>query len=423
MKEEYLHFIFDKKLLGASFETTNGGTMSILNFGELNVNAGPDFLDCQINLDGQKWAGPIEFHVKSSDWFRHGHQHDPAYNNVIAHFVFEDDMSVNAGEYTLPTVELKGLVDLIHYQKFQAIQSSIKPIACENQIRLVKRGTIESELEKQVEKRLWSKSVEVLTLLERYNGDRDKLLRVLIGRVFGGKVNRIPFERLSEQLSNQHLRRLKNDVFSMEAFLFGQAGFFVENYKYDDYSKRLKKEFNYFQNLFNLTKSNNHGWKYSRMRPSGFPDIRIAQYASLLVRIDRMPNFVQEKFDLETFFEWASFEIPPYWRGRYRLSGTRQAKRAKNLSISFVHSILINAVVPFLYAIGLLEGRDDLCFKARSILKDLPAEKNRIIKQWHQLDQTILSAYHSQGYLALTKQGCNEKKCLLCDIGKDVMKL
>jgi hypothetical protein len=423
MKEEYLHFIFDKKMLGASFKTTRGATLSILDFGELNVNAGPDFLDCQIALDGQKWAGPIEFHVKSSDWFRHGHQDDPAYRNVIAHFVFEDDHQVISGGYALPTVELKHQIDWKHYQNFQMIQSSIQPIPCEKQIRLISKDTVEAELETQIAKRLWDKSVEVLRLLERFNGDRDKLLRVLMGRVFGGKVNQIPFERLSEQLSHQQLRRLKSDTFALEAYLFGLAGFLDGDSQNDAYTNKLKEEFNFLQKLFGLTTSNKLGWKYSRMRPSGFPDIRIAQFASLLTRLDSMPNLIQDKFDLDAFMRWASFELPTYWWSRYRLGGQLKKKQSKSLSSSFLHSILINAIVPYLFAIGLLEGRNDLRNRVSSILKALPPEKNRITKQWSALDQTIQSAYHSQGYLALLKQGCNQKKCLLCRIGKDVMKL
>lgn len=317
-------------------------------------------------------------------------------------------------------IDLNGLSKLINKQSYDffewRLQLIVTRFAKKEKGRFYKFQSIE-------ETKSWGKSVEVLELLESYKGDRDQLIRVLIGRVFGGKVNQLPFESLVEQLSNRQLRRLKNKRFAMEAYLFGQAGLLSQTREHDGYIQNLQKEYDFLQQLFDQTDPIDKGWKYSRMRPSGFPDIRIAQFASLLHHLDELPKPTHPSFTAQKFKKWAQFEISTYWQTRYRLGGAQQNKAQKQLSKGFIDLLLINAIVPYLYAIGLLEGKMEYRDKAIALLKELPPEKNRMMRQWTKLNQPIESAFHSQAYLALIKQGCNQKKCLLCNIGKEVLNL
>jgi len=418
-REDYLHFLFEKKILGSSFVSTKGKVIDIIHFGERNDNAGPDFLDCVVRIDGQKWAGPIEFHLKASDWFKHKHQHDPTYDNVIAHFVYENDSDISTRGYELPAVELSEKIDFYHYQNYIKILNSNNVIPCSKQIGFVPVALIDEEKEKQLQKRLWYKSIEVLKLLEQYNGDVSKLKRVLLVRVFGGKVNQQPFEMLAEKITNRELRRLIGKDLEMEAFLFGRSNLLVDVKNIDDRFYELKRAYEHHCRLFG-DQTIQLGWKYSRMRPSGFPDLKIAQLAKALARIQDMPSW-QEGDIRFAFQNWLSFEMDAYWTCRYRLGGEQQKRKRHELSADFIDLILINAVVPYLFSIGYAQGREDLKRKAKELLKSIPPENNKIVRQWNRLKMNSESAYDSQSFLALQKQGCNQKKCLLCRIGKEVL--
>ncbi|WP_333865143.1 DUF2851 family protein, partial [Chitinophaga sp.] len=65
--------------------TTAGEPLEIIHPGQLNRNAGPDFSAAQIRIGRLMWAGNVEVHYRSSDWQRHGHQHNPRYDRVILH--------------------------------------------------------------------------------------------------------------------------------------------------------------------------------------------------------------------------------------------------------------------------------------------------------------------------------------------------
>ncbi|MGB1102514.1 MAG: DUF2851 family protein [Crocinitomicaceae bacterium] len=419
LREDYLHFLFEKRLLGSSFTTVDGDQLDIIDFGEYYLNAGPDFLDCIVELNGQKWAGPIEFHVRASDWRRHGHQDDPAYSNVIAHFVYDFDENVQINQFQLPTVEIKDRLDNRHYEKFKGIYNNKNKIPCSLQIKSVAQEIIEREKESRLHKRLFLKSVEILRLLERYDGDLTKLKRVLLARTFGGKVNQLPFEMLVEKIENREIRRFMEDDFEMLTYLFGRSGLLESSIREDKYISMMKNTYAHQCNLFG-NKAVELGWKYSRMRPSGFPDIRLAQFSKVLSHIQTMPDW-NIHFTLESFQSWLSFELDSYWKSRYRLGGECKKKQQIQLSHGFINVLIINAVVPYMYAIGSVQGNNSLISKSLHLLRSLPAEDNSVVRQWNSIGVNIASSYDSQSFLALQKQGCNQKKCLLCGIGREVL--
>ena len=285
MKEEYLHYVFRTKQLGNSFTTTKGFKIKVVNFGYHNHSSGPDFLECKIEYENKTWAGQIEFHVNSSDWFKHNHQHDLNYNNVIAHFVYNHDQDIKSGKYILPTIELKELIDKLHYQKYESYINSKNWIACQNDIKELDEFIIYQQKERALFNRQIRKSSHIVKSIEKYNGDREKVFYQLLFKAFGTKVNQIPFELLATKFDSKIILKLNRDEFKIQAYLFGLAGFLNDNsIKNDTYFDDLKEEYKYQKQLFRLNDINIKEWKFSSVRPSNYPTVRLAQLIQVLIQ-------------------------------------------------------------------------------------------------------------------------------------------
>lgn len=422
MKEEYLHFAFKNKLLGNTFFTTSNQLLNVIDFGEHNANAGPDFLDAKINFDGQTWVGAIEFHVHSSDWFRHNHQNDPAYGNVIAHFVFNFDMELINNGAVIPSVELKSKIDPVHYQKYHKLLTTSSEILCQNSIKDIQADTLEKQKLESLKQRLWFKSIRILQDLETYQGDRNDAYYLTLARTFGGKVNQLPFEQLMAKVKSKWLAKLNYDPFRIESLFLGMAGLLPSTETDDPYLNKLVKEYDYLKNLFGITQPEPFGWKYSRMRPANFPDIRIAQLVQFLIKFPTCDVFFQPDWTLKSFYKTNQNGLNEFWNNHYRLSTKTTKKTSSKISREMFDLILINAVIPFHYAIGLLEGNEAIKMKCLTLLKSLKPEKNSKMLQWQSTGISLNSAFDSQAFLALTKQSCIQKKCLTCAIGKEILK-
>jgi hypothetical protein len=122
MQEDFLHYIWKhKKFQVNDLKTTTRGSVVINSVGQHNFNSGPDFFNAQLSIGSQLWAGNVEIHVKSSDWFLHNHEQDKAYDNVILHVVWEHDIEVFRKDNTaIPTLQLKDFTSkdiLNNYEK------------------------------------------------------------------------------------------------------------------------------------------------------------------------------------------------------------------------------------------------------------------------------------------------------------------
>lgn len=422
MKEEYLHYAFKHKLVGNTFLTTSNQLLQVIDFGEHNANAGPDFLDAKINFDDQIWVGAIEFHVNSSDWFRHNHQNDPAYGNVIAHFVYTFDMELINNGSVVPTVELKSKIDPAHYKKYQQLIHTRTEILCQNSITEVSHEKLEEQKLHSLNQRLWFKSIRILQDLETYHGDRSDAYYLALARAFGGKVNQLPFEQLMSKINTKWLAKLNYDPFRIEALFFGMAGLLPSNVLEDDYLNSLVQEFDYLKKLFGITQPPILGWKYSRMRPANFPDIRIAQLVQFIIKFPNSDLFFKRDWSLKSFYKGELSGLNEFWNHHYRLSTKTSKKISPKISKEMYDLILINAIIPFHYAIGLFEGNEEIKTACLKFLKTLKPEKNTKMSQWQSTGVSLSSAYDTQAFLALLKQACIQKKCLTCAIGKEILK-
>jgi hypothetical protein len=420
MKEEYLHYIFDKRLLGKDFFTTDNKSLQIIDFGRLNGNAGPDFLDAKIQLDGQLWAGPIEFHVKASDWCRHQHQLDPAYGSVIAHFVYEADEIVTVGNFAIPTVELKLLIDLDHYRQYKSMVANKSELLCSSYLRDIQPELVERQKSQSLKDRLLQKSILFEREIEQLNGDYFGAYILLLARCFGGQVNQLPFEELARKIKRNWLAKLNYHPLKTEALFLGLSGFLADNLEDDPYIENLRSEFYFQRNLFGLSDHVVQGWKYSRMRPTNFPDRRIVQFARAVNYIASVGTFSGVFFN-QALFKSEGMCLSEYWAHHYRIGNRTERKIATTISKDMIQLIQINVEIMNDFTMALLQRDEDQQSTAINRLKTIPAESNHIIKSWREAGLTLKSAYDSQALLALKKQMCIRKKCLFCAIGKSIL--
>ncbi len=420
MKEEYLHYIFDKRLLGKDFCTTDNKSLQIIDFGRLNVNAGPDFLDAKIQLDGQLWAGPIEFHVKSSDWYRHQHQLDPAYGSVIAHFVYEADVIVMVGNFAIPTIELKPHIDQDRYRQYKSLLANKSDLLCRSYLSDIHPEIVERQKLHSLKDRLLKKSILFEREIEQLNGDYFGAYILLLARCFGGQVNQLPFEELALKIKRNWLAKLNYHPQKTEALFLGLSGFLMDNLEDDPYIENLRSEFFFQKNLFGLSDHVVEGWKYSRMRPTNFPDRRIVQFARVVNYIASVGTFSGVFFN-QTLSQSEAMQLSEYWANHYRIGNRTKKKIATSISKDMIQLIQINVDVMNDFTMAWLQRDEDQQSSAINKLKTISAEANHIIKSWKEAGLTLKSAYDSQALLALKKQMCIRKKCLFCAIGKSIL--
>ena len=276
MQEDFLHHIWKFRLFDQrALFTSSGEAIAILKPGDHNFDAGPDFFNSQLMIGSMKWIGNVELHVNASDWIRHHHEIDPAYDNVILHVVYENDHPIKRknGEL-IPTLELKDRMDLRSYQKYLDLNKSKDAIPCGSQIADVDEFILNNWLDRILTERLELKSQLILNILRHSNNNWEETFYQILGRNFGFKINNEPFELLTRSLPLNVIGKHKHDRFQTEALLFGQAGMLKREFA-DEYPLRLKKEYNYLRKKYSLQALELHIWKFSRMMPGNFPTIRI----------------------------------------------------------------------------------------------------------------------------------------------------
>ena len=420
MKETYLHQLFLQKSLGNIFVTTGNKVLQVLDFGRHNTNSGPDFLEAKIRLGDELWAGHIEFHVNASDWYRHGHENDPGYNNVIAHFVYNYDCDVNSGEYLLPTIELK---ELIRDEQLDHIRIKLRNknrLICEKSLLDIDESVISSQIRQVLISRLDRKARKILDEIHSNKGDKVRVFYQTMARAFGGKVNSEPFERLVLGINFSDFRRLNASPLKYEALVLGMSGLLPDKSE-NDYVQSLISEHTFLKHLLSLPQMNAVEWKYSSMRPFSFPDIRLAQFAHLLSKGIRLSDMSDPDADPNQLFQLLDINLHPFWDTHYRLQNYTKNK-SSNLSASFKNHLLINVLFPFAYALGKYQRNNTICYEILQKYRLLKPENNSVVNQWKKLGVKVNSAFESQALIELKTNYCNEKKCLICSIGKEVLK-
>ena len=421
MKESILHYVWQNKLFTAhDNHTTDGEKIEVVDVGRNNTDAGPDFFNAKIRIADTLWAGNVEIHTHSSDWYKHNHQSDKAYDSVILHVVLHADAEVYREDGDkIPQLELiyPHQIDANYEQLF----SQQKWIPCSDKIKLVPPIFVKSWQSALLTERLEQKMNSIEQLLVENNQHWEEAFYITLARNFGFGTNSQAFESLAKSISISILGKHKDNLVQLEALLFGQSGLLTENYQ-DDYSAGLKKEYDFLKIKYGITSIDGSQWKLLRLRPDNFPYVRIAQFASLIHSSSKLFSKIVENPDLNKFRELFDCEPSAYWNSRY-LFANKSKLKVKSLGAGSINGILINTVVPFLFCYASHKNNDQLKDRAIQILEEIPAEYNSIINGWNILDLKTETAYDSQALIQLKKQYCDKKNCLRCRIGHKVLTL
>ncbi|MFN3875450.1 MAG: DUF2851 family protein, partial [Flavobacteriales bacterium] len=383
--EDLLQFIWEQGLYNAhALRTTDGRPVEVVRPGRIQRDSGPDLADAQVRVDGQLWAGTVEVHLRSSEWDAHGHQHDPAYENVVLHVVYEHDAEARTvSGRILPTVELLPRVPTERMGMFRALMRAEGFVPCEQRIAQVGQVRTSAWLERVLLERLERKTLEVEALFRQLNSDPAELAYHLLARAFGFKVNAEPFAMLAHALPLKTVLKHRDDALRAEALLFGQAGMLQVDFV-DEHPRALQREYAHLARLHGLRPMPVAAWKLGRMRPSNLPTVRIAQLARLLMRCEGGFGELLHADDADALRRLLDVEADGYWRDHYAFDKA-SAPRPKRLGRAGADHIIINAIVPVLFAFGRLMGRDDYGRRALRLLERMPAESNAILRSWARL--------------------------------------
>ena len=418
--EQLLHYVWKHKIFPLKeLKTTTGQQVEVIDTGLANTDAGPDFFNAKLKLDGVLWIGNIEIHERSSDWFKHGHHADAGYNSVILHIASEIDTEISRsnGE-RIPQIQLicpeavrtnyKELLKTDSYPPCYRIIPSLSPFTAHSWMSALQMERFEQ------------KATLLNERLKRCQGNWEDAFFITLARNFGFGLNGDAFETWAHQLPFRAVDKHRNDLFQIEAIFFGQAGI-LEDSDGDGYYLRLKKEYTYLQHKFGLIPMDASLWRFLRLRPANFPHIRIAQLACLYHRAYGLLSRIMETETLQGVRDILKGGTSEYWLTHYTFGGSSPS-RPKTLSNTSLDLLIINTVVTFLYAYGLHKGNRVLCARAGSFLEELKAENNYITRMWEQCGMKASNAADSQALIQLKKEYCDKKKCLYCRIGYEYLK-
>lgn len=428
--EQLLHYVWKHKLFPLTeLSTTQGRRVEVIDPGLHNSNAGPDFFNAKVKIDGMLWVGNIEIHDKASDWVLHGHDKDERYDNVILHVCGCVDAEVmnSKGEYltqmvlSVPDSVINNYKELLSVDQYPPCYQIIPSLA---------RLTVHAWMSALQTERLSQKTEAIEERVKRCNGDWENAYFVTLARNFGFGINGDAFEEWALHIPLHAVDHHRDDLFQIEAIFMGQAGLLEldtipERYQKDalndGYFAKLRKEYQYLAHKFGLKPMDYKLWRFLRLRPQNFPHIRISQLAYLYHQRRASLSQLLETYSVKDAKEVLATAVTPYWETHYTF-GSTSVRNDKNLSPFSLNLLCINTVVPILFAYGRHRGEEKYCDRAFDFLEQLKPENNHIIRLWQQCGLVVENAGDSQALIQLKKEYCDKKECLRCRFGYEYLK-
>ena len=424
MKEEFLHWLWKYSLYDQENLFDNEKNKIIVLYpGEYNRDSGPDFFNARVSIAGTVWAGNVEIHTKSSHFDNHGHQNDPAFNNVILHIVSEFDKPVfNAKGEELLTAEIS--FDSSLYEKYISLVNNPYIIACQDAIGKIDKILVNHWLSSLAIERLQAKSDFILKIFSKTGNDWEETFYRILTRYFGFRVNTEPFEMLAAALPFRIIRKHTDNIFQIEALLFGtagllKAGLFKEAIS-DEYYRSLIKEYAILSAKYSLHSLHGWLWKFARLRPANFPTIRLSQLAAMLSVTGGLFSRVLEATDINQIKELFEVSASHYWDDHF-VFGKKSRNIKKNTGSLAGDILLINAVIPIIFVYGQSRDCQNVSERALSFLENIASEDNIIISEWRAAGILAESAFYSQALIQLRNEYCKKRKCLDCRIGSKII--
>ena len=421
MQEDFLHYIWKQRKFNlAKLVTTNNESVLVKSTGMHNHFAGPDFFNSQVIIGNQLWAGNVEIHVKSSDWYVHNHEKDENYDNVILHVVWEHDTDIfRKDNSAIPTLELKNVIDATVLENYKKLFSnSSKWINCENDFPDIDDFLLKNWLERLYIERLEKKSEVIEVLLLKSSNNWEAVLFNLLAKNFGLNINGEAFLSMSQSIDFTIIRKLQSNQQHLEALFFGQIGLLDIEFE-DPYFISLVKEYNFIKHKFSLSNEFVLTAQFFKLRPPNFPTIRLSQLADLYSKQHNLFSEIISSNSPEEIYSVFNVSVSDYWKTHYNFK-TNSKKSKKALSKSFVNLLIINTIIPLKFAYAKSQGKEvtDEIFE---LMQQLPAEKNTIVSKFQELKVNTYSAYQSQAFIQLKKEYCDKNKCLFCAVGNALL--
>lgn len=422
MHEDFLHYIWRYlKFSTTDLKTTCGQPIEILYNGLYLEQEGPDFFNAKIKIGGQIWAGNVELHLRSSDWYAHQHQKDTNYNNVILHVVWEHDCEVHTQhQQFIPTLELHTITDIQLLQRYKHSFAEKKKVPCSNNLSDLSKEHLRLIQQQWLVERLSFIAEDLVPTLEQTKNHWEEVFLKRLFAYFGTKINKEVFADAITRTPYACLMQEGNNECQLTALLFGQLGMLDDVNESDAYFLELKQTYAYLKYKYQLD-ATPFRVQYFRLRPDNFPTIRVAQFANLLSKRKSF-FFEMNGFEkLAQFYEYFESQAPAYWNNHYRFGETSERVYPKKMSQSFIDLLLINVVFPMLYAYH-RENSPEYLDRIVEFYEQLPAEKNALIEQFSSEAFDKKHAGNTQALLHQYKHKCSQKKCLLCPVGIQIMR-
>ncbi len=416
MNEEFIHYLWTYSLLNHTLSSTNGEQIHIISPGTRNHDSGPDFFNALIDIGNTRWAGNVEMHINSSDWYIHKHDSNPAYENIILHVVLVDNKPIyrKNGE-RIPTLELKNNFSPTLVHKYKLLLKSKSFIPCQNLIFNINQIDKINWFGRLMAERLEDKYEEFYHMIEYTKGDFLEVYYQKLSSSLGLTANSDSMEELAKITPLKLLMRHKNNKLQIEALLYGQAGLLKDEYT-DHYPIQLHNEYNFLKTKYNLNSMPNSSWRFMRMRPTAFPTIRISQLANIVFNTSGLLEFSLETEDLNKATSILSASASDYWDNHYKFNKLVPGKR-KRLGTATKNSILINTIIPFLFVYGKTKKQNFLTEKSMRWLTEIKPEMNKITRAFARIGIDAENALQSQAMIQLKNNYCVRKRCLDCKFG------
>lgn len=421
--EAFLHYLWKNRLFQfLNVYTTDGLPLSIVSTGYHNSDAGPDFKQAVIRIDDMLWAGDVEIHIRSSDWYRHHHQEDEKYRSVVLHVVYEHDMEIQHSQTeNYPTLELKNLIPHDIYQQYERLRSSPDQIACSSWLNDMSSLQLNSLISEMTMERLLRKQRHVLEVVAQCHDDWNEGLYRHVAAGFGFKTNASVFEMLAQSLPYKIISHHSDSKLQIAALVFGQAGMLSQPIE-DEYFIALKYEYDYLRYKYGLSPIETYHWNLLRLRPCNFPCVRLSQFAAFLYKFPNLRGYLLESVDTKTMFRQFAVKADDYWQYHYHFGKKNMLPHSVTLGSSAISLLMINTVIPFLFAFHKFSGQDHLLEGDVAMLSELPFEDNKLTRMFSDSPFPKQNAMDSQALIELQTHYCQPKKCLDCAIGTYVLR-
>lgn len=430
LNEKFLSYVWQFGLFEhRDLRTTLGEPIVINKVGNRNTQEGPDFFNAQVQIADTTWAGNIEIHVKASDWLKHQHQTNKAYQNVVLHVVWEADTSItNQQGQLIACLALDGKVNPNVWHNYQQIMYNSNPIPCAQLLPKIDPLTLSFAIDQLLIARLEQKTKPISEILAQNNYAWEQTFYRLLARTMGSKANSQAMEQVAQSININILAKHKQQLIQIEALLIGQAGLLSNEYlsqnnqTIDPYINTLQKEYEHLSKMYQLKSLPSHIWKFGGLRPPNFPTIRLAQLAALIHQSSHLFSKIIETEQPQALLALFKTEASEYWDKHYTFGKKNSKSNPKSIGDSTLQLIIINAVVPILFLYAKERAQPELQERALQLLSQIAPEKNSIIDHWENLNMPIKTAFETQAFLQLYNEYCTPKKCLECSIGNRLLR-